>query len=203
MRAHNPLGAVVGCRLAPWVLLTSLVVTGCGPTTPLDKAGLSISPGAGWTSIPTSSVVAPGEVIAAWSGPENSSLTVYTGLPVPGPDPEGFAKETVTLLQNMPGITEATASAPTIAGGKAARVDVLGMGDGRSFAPSGMGTPIARDGKPPLPTRKVAITFLRPGDTLTIAWHFPESARATVEPFIAAALAGLSLKQNASSTHTY
>ena len=184
-------------------LALSILVTGCGSAKTSGIAGLHLDPGAGWATVPVSRVVAPGEVLAAWSGPEQSSLAVYRGLPIPAPNPEALASETVTRLGNLPGMSDVVGSTPTIAGIKAARVDAVGMGDGGALAPSGMGKPLALEGKPLIPTRKVMITFPRGGDTLTVVWHFPNAARSAIEPSITAALASATLEQAASQAHTY
>src|SRR5206468_6333015 len=67
-------------KLAParnsWVVAVLLVV-GCQPAAPLGRSGIELTPPASWQRVEPSAWMVPGEPLAAWSGPEGSSLVVY------------------------------------------------------------------------------------------------------------------------------
>jgi hypothetical protein len=141
--------------------------------------------------------------VAAWTGPEGSSFVVLTGLPIPSPDAKGLATELATRFTNLPGVSVVSSREEEVAGMKAAWVVVVGQGTGDSLAPSGTGTPITPPGKTLIPTRRVILTIPRRADTLTLLWHYPDSARAAIDPQVEEAVRSLKITDVAASTSSY
>ena len=203
MRGESP-SAIVHGRLVGWGgLLLSMALAGCGDRSPEGRAGLKIVPGDGWTKVANSVPVAPGTVVSAWSGPEGSSFVAFTSLPIPGPDAGALAKETAVRWLNLPGVSFKSESVETYSGLKAARVEATGPGTGDSFVPSGFGKPIPRDGQPLIETRRVFVSFPRAADTLTLLWHYPESARAAIAPRVESMLGSVEISDKAWSSYSY
>ncbi len=204
MRLHLPQALGDGRRFVGLGLVWMAVATsGCGPTTPLEKAGIKIEPGSDWTTLSRDKVMAPGDIVAAWAGPSDSRLIVYTALPIPKPDSDWYAQESVTRLTGLPGITQAKGSSQIISGSTAARVDVLGAGDGSSLAATGMGQPTSRENKPIVPTRQVTVTFFMPAQTLAVVCNFPESAEPQLAPVVHKVLTSIALDAPASASRSY
>src|SRR5206468_136750 len=123
-------------------------------------------PPASWRRVDPSARMVPGLAMAAWTGPDGSSLVVYRTLPIPGGSAATIAEGLANRLENLPGLHIRVRRTETVAGTTAARVEVVGPGSGDAMAPSGAGTPIAPAGKPLTPTHQVTLGFVRPGDTL-------------------------------------
>jgi hypothetical protein len=146
----------------------------------------------------------PGKPLAAWSGPEGSSLVVYRTLPWPGGTAEMIAESLATRLTNLPELKVAEKRLEKVAGLSAARVESVGAGNGDAFAPSGVGTPIATQGKPLISTRQVTLGIPRSDGTLFLSWHMPESVHEKLTPGIDATLASLHLSaETGQSSYSY
>jgi hypothetical protein len=130
----------------------------------------------------------PGVPLAAWSGPDGSSLVLYRSLPVPGGSATMVAESLANRLENLPELRLLVKRTEDLAGTAAARVEVVAPGTGDALAASGLGTPIAPAGKTLAPTRRVVLGFARPGQTLYLAWHMPESSYDRIAPEIQATL---------------
>jgi hypothetical protein len=76
----------------------------------------------------------------------------------------------------------------TIDGASAAWVEAVAPGTGEALAASGLGTPVAPEGKALFPTRQVTLAFARPAETIYLVWHIPESAHERIAPEIQATL---------------
>ncbi len=203
MRDTSPAAAAFR-RLASTIGLFCLyAVVGCGPSTPEGRAGFSIEPSPGWTKATQPVGVVPGSIIASWSGPEGATLVAFSSLPIPAPNPEALGKELATRWLNLPGVNIEGQSVATYSGLKAARVEAVGPGTGGSFVPSGIGKPVPVEGKPLIPTRMVYVSFPRGSDTLTLVWHFPESARAAIEPQVESALHSVHVVDSPQSASSY
>jgi hypothetical protein len=180
-----------------------LLGSGCQPASPLARAGVALSPGARWQPVERARWPVPGKPLAAWSGPDGSSLVAYQALPIPGGSAGALVEELANRFANLPGLrvevrrTESWSSRP------AARVEVVAPGTGDALAASGIGIPVAPDDRPLVPTRRVLVGFPRAGDTLFLAWHAPESARGALETQIQAALQQLRLGPGATSSQSY
>jgi hypothetical protein len=147
----------------------------------------------------------PGRVIAAWQGPEGSSLSVYRALPVPGGgSAEMIAEGLANRLTNLPELKLLVKRTEPLGGVTAGRVEVVAPGFGDALAPSGAGTPVALEGKELIPTHQVTLGIPRAAGPLYLTWHAPESAFARVAPEIEAALHSLRLSADtASSSDSY
>jgi hypothetical protein len=186
-------------RGASWIfglffLLSVLALAGgCQPNEPLNRAGVGLAVSSSWQPVAPSTWMVPGTALAAWSGPDGSSLVVYRTLPLPGGTSEMIAEGLTNRLTNLPGLEVKIKRTEKIAGEPAARVEVIAPGNGDSLAPSGAGTPIATGEKPLMATRQVTIGFPRQGGSLFLSWHMPESAYSRISPDIEAALGSLQL----------
>lgn len=172
----------VGFRLAPGlrrvgfgVALCGLAV-GCEAGSGLAGSGVAVEPPPSWRPVAATTWPVPGTALAAWSGPEGSSLVVYRALPAPGSRAGAIAEGLTNRLTNLPGLTVVSRREERRAGREGARVEVVAPGTGDSLAPSGMGTPSAPQGRTLVATRRVIVAFALPSETLFLAWHAPESA---------------------------
>ena len=120
--------------------------------------------------------------LAAWSGPDGSSLVVYRTLWVPGASAEMLAEALGNRLENLPGLRLLVKRSEIVAGMPAARVEVVAPGTGDALAASGLGKPIEPAGKTLVPTRQVTLAFSRPGDTIYLTWHIPEASYERIAP---------------------
>jgi hypothetical protein len=170
-------------RSAALVALLGLI-SGCGPRTPLDRAGIVLGVQDSWHAQRPTKWMVPGTPLAAWSGPDGSSLVVYQTLWVPGASAEMLAEALGNRLENLPGLKLMVKRAETVAGVPAARVEVVAPGTGDALAASGLGEPINTPGKALIPTRQVTLAFAQPGATLYITWHMPEGSYDRIEPEI-------------------
>jgi hypothetical protein len=182
-RAWQPI-ALLQSSLA--VALISMA--GCRPTGPLERAGMAVYPPPSWRPIKSSTKQVPGVALAAWAGPDDSSLVIYRDLPAPGCSPAMIAEALANRMENLTELRLVAKRTETIAGTTAARVEVVAPGTGNALAPSGIGTPKAPDGRTLIPTREVTIGFLRPSGTIYFSWNLPESSYGRIAPDIEAAL---------------
>jgi hypothetical protein len=158
------------------VCVMALVASGCGEVEPLKGAGFEVRPPDGWKSVERSRWLAPGTALAAWAGPEGSSLVVYQTLPAPSESAEMLAEGLANRLMNLPELALAVRRTETVAGQLAARVEAVAPGSGSAFAPSGIGKPVAKEGEALIPTRRVVVGFPRSDGPVFLAWHAPEGA---------------------------
>jgi hypothetical protein len=135
--------------------------------------------------------VVPGTPLAAWSGPDGSSLVVYRTLWVPGGTAELLAEALGNRLENLPGLRLLVKRTETVAGRVAARVEVVAPGTGYALAASGLGTPIQREGETLIPTRQITFGLVRPDDTLYITWHVAEASYERIAPDVQTTLDSL------------
>ena len=203
MRAKSLQAAGFGRRIVLFGLLLAISPVGCGDTSREGRAGLKVVVGDEWTHLSPTDVVVPGTVVSAWTGPEGASLVAFTSLPIPEPNPEALGRELAVRWLNLPGVTVEGSSVQTYSGQKAARVEAVGPGTGSALAPSGVGTPIAPEGKSLIATRRISVSFARKGDTLTLIWHFPESARAAIEPKVESILRSIEVADVVGPTYSY
>jgi hypothetical protein len=133
----------------------------------------------------------PGAPLAAWSGPDGSSLVAYQTLWVPGGSAEMLAEALGNRLENLPELKLLAKRVETVAGVPAARVEVVAPGTGDALAPSGLGAPIEPSGKSLIPTRQVTLAFARPSGTIYLTWHMPEASHDRIEQEIRAAIDSL------------
>ena len=130
----------------------------------------------------------PGTPLAAWSGPEGSSLVVYRTLWVPNGSAKMLAEAMGNRLLNLPGLKLLVKQTEVAGGVPVARVEVTAPGTGDALAASGLGEPIPPEGKVLFPTRRVMLALARPADTIYLTWHMPEKSYDQIEPDIRATL---------------
>ena len=197
---------VRGASRAPRVVRAAFVLalaSGCGAVDPLGRAGVEFRPPSEWKSVPAETWPVPGRAIAAWSGPESSSLVVYQTLAIPGGRAGALAEGLANRLTGLPGVRVLSRGTETVSGFEAAKVEAVGQGTGSGLAPSGTGTPIAAPGTTLVPTRRVVYVVPRAGDTLTVVWHAPEANAAALESHLKSALAALRIRGRGLTTSTY
>jgi hypothetical protein len=85
-------------------------------------------------------------------------------------------------LESLPDVRLIVNQSETVAGVDAARVEAVGPGTGDALAPSGLGKPVAPEGKSLIPTRQVTLAFARPSQTVYLVGHMPESAHDQIAP---------------------
>ncbi|WP_148593245.1 type 2 periplasmic-binding domain-containing protein [Aquisphaera giovannonii] len=160
---------------------------------PIEKAGFQVKPPDGWKAVERSRWLAPGTPLAAWAGPDNSSLVVYQTLPAPSDTAEVLAEAMANRLMNLPELTLTAKRTETIAGQAASRVEAVAPGSGAAFAPSGIGKPVAASGETLIPTHRVVVGFPRSDGPVFLAWHAPESSSARLLQDVEATLKGLAI----------
>jgi hypothetical protein len=153
---------------------------GCQPAGSAGVPGLALTPPKTWRRIPPTAAMVPGVALAAWSGPEGSSLVVYRTLPAPGGSASTIAESLANRLENLPGLTIRDQRTETLAGTTAAWVEVTAPGTGDALTPSGVGTPVAPE--------------VRIDATLYLRWHVPESSYDRMARDIRATLDSLRLR---------
>jgi hypothetical protein len=179
----------------------ALLIAGCQRAGPLGRAGVALTPPESWHPVPTARVMVPGVPLAAWSGPDGSSLVVFRTLWVPGGTAEMLTEALANRLDNLPGLRILVRRAETVAGTAAGRVEAVAPGTGDALAASGLGTPMAPEGKALLPTREVTLVLPRPAETLYLTWHLRESSYDRIAPEIEATLASLRLSAGDKTTY--
>ena len=135
----------------------------------------------------------PEFALAAWTGPEGSSLVVYRSLPVPGGTPETIAEALVNRMENLPGVEIRERRTESVGGIVAARVELVAPGTGDALAPSGAGSFVVPEGKTLVPTRQVTLGFLTEDRTIYLRWHLPDSLHDRIAPDIRATIESLRL----------
>lgn len=181
------------------------LVAGCEPGSPLAGAGVELRLPSAWRPVEPDTWPVPGVPLAAWSGPDGSSLVVYRALPIPGGRAEALAEELANRLTNLPGMKVLSARSETLSGMSAARVEAIAPGTGSALAPSGAGVPRNRDDRPLVPTRLVVLGFPRSADTLFLVWHRPASAGAegTLGASLEPLLRGLRIESRQAEVSSY
>jgi hypothetical protein len=197
-----------GPRLAPAIRLYGsaallYLVTGCQPGTPLGRAGVTLEPPAPWRPVAATTWPVPGTPLAAWAGPHGSSLVAYRALPIPDGTPQSVVEGLVNRLSNLPGLTVVARRTEPRGGTTAARVEAVAPGTGDTLAPSGIGTPVAPEGKSLVPTHRIVVAFPGPADTICLVWHAPESARDELESQAEATLQRLRIDPRRLDTSSY
>jgi hypothetical protein len=96
-------------------------------------------------------------------------------------------------LTNLPELKLLARQTETVAGQPAARVEVVAPGTGDALAPSGVGFPIAPEGKTLASTHRVTLGFARSSGPLYLTWHMPEAVHDRIAPDIEAVLKSLKL----------
>ncbi len=169
--------------LSSSVLAIALVsVSGCLRGGRPPDQGLTLAPPSDWRAVSSSTWVVPGTPLAAWSGPDGASLVLYRRLPVPGGSAAMLAEAISNGLESLPDARLLVKKTETIAGADGARVEAVAPGTGDALAPSGLGKPVAPEGKSLVPTRQVTLAFARPSQTLYIVAHMLESAHDQIAP---------------------
>ena len=173
-------------RLALAAVLLSFPA--CRPAGPMARAGIVVTPPASWRPVQPAAGNVPGVPLAAWAGPEGSALVLYRDLPAPAVSPAMMAEALANRLVHLPELQVVVRRTEAVGDTTAARVEVIAPGIGKALAPSGVGRPIAPEGKALVPTREVIVGFTRPNATIYLAWDVPESAYPRIEPEIKATL---------------
>jgi hypothetical protein len=182
-RAWNPIALFHSLEAIALVL-----IGGCRPVGPLERAGLALQAPVAWHRLEAPTRQVPGVALAAWAGPDDSSLVIYRELPAPGCTPAMIAEAMANRMENLPELRLVAKRTETVAGTTAARVEVVAPGTGNALAPSGIGSPKAPDGRTLIPTRQVTIGFLRPSGTVYFSWNSPESSYSRIAPDLEATL---------------
>jgi hypothetical protein len=176
-------------KIALWsITLAQSLIFGCQPSGPLARAGIAVSPPASWQRVEPLPRQVPGVPLAAWAGPDGSTLVLYRTLPAPGGSPAMIADALANRLENLPGLQVVVRQTEQVGETTAARVEVVAPGTGDALAPSGSGPPTAPAGKTLIPTREVTVGFHRPDATLLLTWVTPDSSYGRIAPDIKATL---------------
>lgn len=186
----------VGAGIAPRAAAACLAFgfAGCSPdASPSARSGVGLSPPTGWNRVEPDAWPVPGTPLAAWRGPAGASLVAYRTLLVPGASAQGQADELAHRMTNLPGVRVLDRRVASVGGFAAARVELVGPGDGSTLAPSGTGVPM-RAGTPLVPTRRLVMIVPRGGDTIQFVWHARDDAFKTIGPAIEATLAGAAIR---------
>jgi hypothetical protein len=154
---------------------------------------VNVQPPASWTPTAPTTWQVPGTALEAWSGPEGAAMIVYRSLPIPGGTAEMLAGSLANRLTNLPEYHIESSEVETIAQQPAAKVVVVAQGTGDALAPTGIGRPLAPEGKTLIPTRQVTVGFARSDGAYFLRWQYPESKREQIEPDINAMLSTLRL----------
>lgn len=190
-------------RWAGASLISVLTFAGCGPTTPLARSGIALTPPTGWSAVAADTWAVPGTPVAAWKGPERSSLVVYRTLWAPGTTSEATAQGLANRLDGLPGLKVVKRGVETVGGVESAWVEAVGPGTGDAFVPSGAGVPVAPAGSAIVPTRRIVVVIPRPSETLTLVWHAPEAQAAALANRARTTTDGLKLSGGSLATSGY
>jgi len=183
-------------RLAVRCALVALALsaTGCGGPSPGATSSVQVDPGPGWTRISTTTPLVPGRCLAAWTGPDGSTLTLVRTLPIPRGTAEGLAAELSSRFENLPGMTREFAGVAKVGSVDAAKVVVVAPGTGGAIAASGLGTPIAPPGVTLIPTRRINLGFVRPDGAEWLIVHHPQPASPALTASIDAIVQGVTVR---------
>ena len=195
----------VGCQARLMcVAAVVVIIGGCGAEAPLERAGVALEVPQGWEPVSPQTWPVPGTPLAAWRGPDQSSLVIYTTLPIPKPSAVALGHEMTNRLLNLTGIEVEPPGSMTLDGNMAARVQARGPGLGDCFVASSAGTASAPDGKTLQTTQRVIVAIPRQGPTINLVWHSPVTNSDTLMSTIETMIAGLSLKpESVSNSQSY
>jgi hypothetical protein len=177
------------------------VIPGCSRGTLLERSGVEVKPPDSWRSVRPGTWMVPGTPLAAWSGPDGSSLVIYRTLWVPGGSAEMLAEAMANRLGNLPGAKLVVRRSETVAGIEAARLEMTAPGTGDALVPSGLGEPIKPEGKALVATRQVTIAFALSTETIYMTWHMVEGSHEKIEPDIRATLASVRFHSRAETSY--
>jgi hypothetical protein len=178
------------------MMAAPVLIAGCQPSGPLSQAGIAVSPPASWRLVEPKTDTVPGVSLAAWAGPDGSSLVLYRTLPAPGGSPAMIAEALANRLYNLPELRLVVKRTENVGETTAARIEVVAPGTGDALAPSGTGKPIAPAGKTLVPTRQVTLGFHRPDANLFLMWVTPEASYDRIAPDIDATLRSVRFTAN-------
>jgi hypothetical protein len=184
------------------LFVSALLFSGCGDTISLESAGVSgLRPSSGWKSVAPGRYVVPGRAIAAWSGPDGSSLVVFTTLSGPKVGAEGLLKEIRMRFENLPELRIVEASKRIVGGVESAYFEVIAPGTGDELAPTGLGKPIALQGKTLIATRRISLGI--PGQTrnLWLTWHAPDNSATSLKAEVASATRDMIVQERPQSSY--
>jgi hypothetical protein len=198
---HLRLHALPGSLRAGLALLAFL--PGCRSGSDLAGAGIVLPAMDGWQVAPRTRFPAPGKPLAAWTGPAGASLVLYRTLPTPGATPEGLVEELANRLTNLPGMTVLEHRVTRLGDQSAAYVEATAPGTGDMLAATGVGTPYAPEGRPLIPTRRVAVGVPRKSDTLWLVWHYPDANHPRQASQIEAVLKEIKIQSQALNSSSY
>lgn len=198
--------ALDGLRLGRTGHALSLMVvllSGCDPGDSRDTPIVSLSPPPGWSERPLTDYSVPGEPLAAWSGPDRSSIVVFRTLPVPYATASRLARGEVGRFEAYPGASQLRSQVITLPGGlEAGRIEAVAPGTGDALTPPVTGLAVnvddpgsAEGGQSLVPTRRITIVLPDPSGPIWIYWHFPESAHESMAPQVDAMIRTLSLER--------
>jgi len=190
-------------RVARGFAWAGALALGCGCQSAAQPNNFGVAPPAAWRPAPPDAYTVPGTPLAAWKGPEGSSLVVYRSLPIPQATAAGMAEEMANRLANLPDLKVVVRRTETWGGQEGARVEAIAPGTGDALAATGTGTPIAPEGRDLVPTHRVELGFPRSGDTLWICWHYPASAEGELAPQVESTLRTLRIGSTTEAVSTY
>lgn len=174
----------------------ALASAGCGSSSKLDAIGLSgLAPSPSWKVADPSTFLVPGRSVAAWTGPGGSSLVVVDALPAPRTDAGVLAREMTSRLENLPELRIAKSAVRPIGGIPSAWVEIVAPGTEGGLAPTGLGRPIAPEGKKLVPTRRIAAGIPGRDRTVWLIWHAPESEASKLSAEAESAIANLAIRK--------
>jgi hypothetical protein len=176
-----------------------VAIPGCQPADALERAGIGLAPPASWRPVKPSTWMVPGVPLAAWAGPDGSSLVLYRTPWIPGGTASMLVEAMGNRLENLPELRLLAKRAETVRGAPAARVEVVAPGTGAALAATGMGVPFAPPGTTLVPTRELVLGFPRTRETLYLAWHTPASSYDRLASEIEATINSLRLDSGAES----
>ncbi len=188
-------------RIVGLILLAS-IASGCQPIGPLEGAGVGLSVPDGWKSVEPTRWQVPGRALAAWAGPDGSSFVMYQGLPTPRGSAATAAEGLVNRLTNLPELRILDRKEESLAGVPSVRIDLSAPGFGDAIAPSGVGVPMATEGKTLIPTRQATIVVSRNRGPLFLTWHAPESAWPRIDADIQSTLGKFSLAADSPTAYS-
>ena len=105
-----------------------------------------------------------------------------------------------TRMENLPELRIVKAGVRSVGGRPAAWIEIVAPGTGDALAPSGLGKPIAPEGKRLQPTRRIAIGIPGRDQTVWLVWHAPDSAAASLATEVDAAIAKLTFRDGPPSS---
>lgn len=182
--------------LCPVLAISGVLVfiAGCGVETPLQRAGVAVQVPQGWEPVAPETWPVPGTALAAWRGPNRSSLVIYTTLPIPKPNALALGREMTDRLLNLTGVEVEEQGSVTLYGNLAARVQARGPGLGDCFVATSAGKASVPDGKTLETTQRVIVAIPRQQSTINLVWHSPAADAETLMSTIETMMIGLSLK---------